>query len=122
MNKMGTPKVEIEMENEDKGGEMSSEGGQAPEGSNPITQALMGANDMLTQLATAVEASKGMFPPEAVKSLQTAVSEYQNFMGMAVGGDMKGGAMGNTPSDVQGRAGAVPADMPMGKGIKPVPA
>lgn len=95
-----------------------------PEGSNPISQALNGANDMLVQLSTAVEASEGMFPPEAVEKLQNAVMEYQSFMQMAVGGEgaPKSGAMGNTPADVQGKAGAVPAGMPMGKGIKPVPA
>lgn len=100
-------------------------GGEEPQGGNPISKALNGANDMLTQLATAVNGSEGMFPPEATEKLNEAVMSYQEFMSMAMGGAPQGGkpgAMGNTPADVQGRAGAVPAGMPMGKGIKPVPA
>jgi hypothetical protein len=88
-----------------------------------MSQALNGANEMLTTLTAAVEGSPGAFPEEAVKHLQNSVMEYQAFMGMAMGQEgPQAGAMGNTPADVQGRKGAVPADMPMGKGIKPVPA
>lgn len=102
---------------------MPAPGGEAaPQGDNPITQALTGANEMLTNMVAAIEGSPGLFPEEAVEHLKNSATEYQTFMGMAMGQAGPEGAMGNTPADVQGKRGAVPADMPMGKGIKPVPA
>jgi hypothetical protein len=111
------------MENQPMPQEGAPQGQPGGEEQNPITQALVGGNEMLSTLATAVEGSEGVFAPEAVEHLMNAVSEYQAFMGMAMGQEgPQAGAMGNTPADIQGRKGAVPADMPMGKGIKPVPA
>jgi hypothetical protein len=98
----------------------------APEQGADPAEAPMALQEALT-LFTSGMAESGSVPPEAMKELETAVSSYNKFLsmyGQAIGVDMPdvGQAKGQVGSEMTaGSKGAVPAGMPAGKGIKPVP-
>lgn len=107
-------------------------------GENPATKAIFGINEALVTLHQGLASSPENVPPGALEALQTAVEAYGQFVGsmgeaMGVpmgealpvrggGGDKEAAAMMKGPQSAQmmGRK-AVPADMPSGRGIKPVP-
>lgn len=80
----------------------------------------------LSQMNESLQGSN--LPPEALKHLAIAQSEYDQFtklVGESVGVEIPGqdqGTPGGSMPSVAGKKGAVPADQPMGKGIRPVPA
>lgn len=81
----------------------------------------------LSQVSKAVQGSS--LPKEAQAHIANALSEYSagiKIIGQALGvpmPDVEGqeAQMGNQPEAISGKSGAVPADQPMGKGIRPVP-
>ena len=99
---------------------------EKPEG-HPM-EAMTMLQEALFNVNQAVAGGDSPVPPEAQKHLQAALGEYNSFMqitGEALGLPMakvSEGSMGPQGVEVQGSRGAVPADMPMGKGMKPVPA
>lgn len=99
---------------------------EKPEGSP--TDALSMVQEALFNVSQAVSGGNSPIPPEAQKHLQAALGEYNAFMqiaGEAMGLPMAKvgqGTMGPQGVEVAGSRNSVPADMPMGKGVKPVPA
>jgi hypothetical protein len=94
-------------------------------GGDPV-KALTGIQQALFGVNQAMQGSQQV-PPEAQKHLQGALSEYNSFlsiMGKSMGIDIPGAdddaQMGNQSSEAQGSRGAVPADMPMKAGAKPM--
>lgn len=109
--------------------QMPSPRGNAPEEkpeSSP-TDILGDLQKALFQTNEAVQGSS--LPKEAQSHLANALTEYSAFtkiVGESMGVPMpemgKEGMMGNQPSEMGGAKGAVPADMPMGRNVKAVPA
>lgn len=101
----------------------------APEGDQggaEVGEKLVLLSQSLTAIAQGLGQDQSM-PPEAMEAIQTAASSYNKFlsivgkkMGIAVpeAPQMKGGV---SPADSGGGRGAMPADMPVGKG-RAVPA
>jgi hypothetical protein len=92
--------------------------GESTDGGNPASEAILGLSEALNSLTSGLE---GAIPPEALKDLQMAKQSYESFIskaGAALG--VKAPAAGQQPAEAMGAQGAVPADQPMGKNIRPV--